>query len=145
MSRIKWGFGVAALAMVVSGVGPAQAATSQCSNGEACVWQNFTYGGSFRGMSATANDYDNIVWEAGIGYGTAITGTSVSSMRNQGNNCQVRFWSSANHTGTYTYFWRVSDGANYQDPNSDNGAGLAPYRWNNWNDTIESHDWIHCA
>ncbi|MGL5851518.1 MAG: peptidase inhibitor family I36 protein [Phycicoccus sp.] len=137
---------VGAISAVVAGAAPAQADVDQCASRQACVWQNDSYGWSFRGMTADANDYNNIVWTAGILYGTAITRTKVSSVRNEGVNCYVRFWSGPNHTGDNLDFRRLADGNTYTDPDLTNGGGLStsPDYRKNFNDRVASHYFFNC-
>lgn len=131
---------------LVAGVAPAASAgTSQCSDGDACVWQNFTYSGSFRGMVNDAYDYNNIQWEAGLLATFYITRDSVSSVRSQGRNCYVRFTDGVGHSGKAIDFRRVADGRDYQDPNLSNGGGLGTWRAENWDNRIASHWFFNCV
>ncbi|MGL5867077.1 MAG: peptidase inhibitor family I36 protein [Dermatophilaceae bacterium] len=132
--------------VLVASAAPAHADVSQCGSGEACVWKDFNYDGSFRGMTNDGNDYSNISWRTAIGLLGKITRTSVSSVRNEGQNCYVRFWSGPNGTGDNLDFWRVLDNANYQDPDLRNGGGLdsAPDYRKNFNDRVASHRFFNC-
>jgi hypothetical protein len=124
---------------------PAEASISQCTNGQACVWKDSSYFGHFRGMTGTADDYNTIFWDDSVPWDQFITRTSVSSVRNQGNSCWVRFYDNINQGGAYIYFKRVADGGGYQDPYLTNGGGFGPYASSNWNDTIASHGWFNCV
>ena len=131
--------------LVTGGAPAAFAGTSQCQDGEACVWQNFTYSASFRGMTLDAYDYNNIQWEAGPLATFNITRDSVSGVRSQGRNCYARFTDGVGHSGKAIDFRRVVDGRDYQDPNLSNGGGLGNWRSENWDNRIASHWFFNCV
>lgn len=123
------------------GTGTANAGITQCQNGQACVWRDGSYSGKFRGMTLGANNYTGITWSDG-----SLSVAQASSVRNQGNNCDIRFYKGINQTGDNMYFDRVVEGFNYQDPNLTNGGGSALGRnyTSNFDNSIRSHGWTNC-
>ena len=134
---------VALFASTLVVAAPAQAGTEQCYNGAACVWQHSSYSGKFRGMTQDANNYGGIVW-ADWQYSNRFIATQVSSVRSQGNSCDVRFYDSTDGLGQSIYFDRVSDGYNYQDPYLANGGGTGTASGQNWDNRIRSHRFVNC-
>ncbi|MFI5937256.1 peptidase inhibitor family I36 protein [Actinoplanes sp. NPDC051494] len=118
---------------------PAEAALSECSPGQVCLWGENDYSGCFRGMTNTGYDYNTIVWSTCTTYSI---NNGANSVRNYGNSCAVALFDGAQHTGPAILFNRVADNYNYQDPKLSNGGGVGfngAYAGQNWQDRISSH------
>lgn len=134
--------GLVATALLLAA--PAQAGTEQCFNGAACVWKDNTYSGRWRGMVNNMNDYYTVIWSDHVPYGNNYINQDVSSVRNQGVSCDVRFHEGADGSGGHIYSKRVVDGVNYQDPYLTNGGGTGTASSQNWDNRIRSHRFTFC-
>lgn len=118
--------GSAVLLSAVGFVAPAWAGSGACQRGYACLWED--------------GDYE------GLSYGKQYNGTVVSTMNNKassatanGNLClRTRFYdNSGGPSGSYFELYSQTQMAtNYRDPNLKNGAGLGPYKGQNWDNRV---------
>ncbi|KAB7739566.1 hypothetical protein GA707_20175 [Nostocoides sp. F2B08] len=90
------------------------------------------------------DDYYTVIWSDHVPYGNNYINRDVSSVRNQGVSCDVRFHELTGGRGEWLYFDRVSEGVNYQDPYLANGGGSSAYRGENWDNRILSHRFTNC-
>jgi hypothetical protein len=114
---------------------PAQAAQSQCTSGEFCVWEHSNYSGCFRGMPGDINNYATASWETCTG----VMDNKATSVKNEGTMCNVRFYQFPNQTGITLRLFRESSGNDpFRDADLSNGTSDNPQLFN---DAISSHGW----
>jgi hypothetical protein len=102
--------------------GPANAATSNCASGAACIWKDSNYetgnnGAAVIGFQSYEANYGTVTYAQ-----TSTTGNdNASSVYNNGNVDQARFYTDANYSGYYfTLNIKTGDG---NLGNSDGNAG----------------------
>jgi hypothetical protein len=118
----------------------ANASTSQCTSGNACMWGENDYTGCFVQYTNNTAGFGN--WATCA----ANANDGANSVRNSGNYSSAVFWADSGYTGSAIMFNRVGLGYNYQDPNLSNGGGVtysgAGANTENWQDRISSLSWV---
>lgn len=107
---------------------PAQASTSQCGRGYACMWHDTTYGGSYYGIQYSVS------FTAAV---SSFNDETSSIMNNgySGNLSKAYFYDAGNFQGDNRVLYDPAAGRQYLDPYLGNGtdANNAPF-----NDVISS-------
>ncbi|NCT91880.1 hypothetical protein GXB85_13090 [Cellulomonas sp. APG4] len=111
--------------------GAANAALSQCSSGNLCLWLSNDYSGGF----------DQSTGYIILG---AVYNNQTDSVASYGNvNC-AQFFDRQDLTGENIYFSRPGRGGTYRDPNLGNGGGYGSTAHLPWNHKIGSANWRTC-
>lgn len=103
--------------------------------GYACFWVNANFGGTRGRVAGNNSNYLNLSNSSGC---TAYRGTwndCISSIRNDGTQCTVYFWTDAGYRGRYHSLSRGDQVANF------GAAPPAGYGDPAFNDTISSNHW----